>query len=79
MKTKYETVEFVEDSNFRWRCVRSKYSDLTLGYCGKRYSDGRRQWLYSSRDDVGYTSQCLLDIAAFLKQLNSKGESDGNT
>jgi len=72
MKTKYETVEFVDlkpQASNRWHCFKMPEH---IGEC--EFMDG----VWQFRADGRLTEQMLLDIAAFLKQLN-EGESDAET
>ena len=81
MKTKYETVEFVpagtvwqyDKRRFVWMILRLPGSNRRIG--GIRYVEWFNGYSLDAQD-VYYSYAELLDIGAFLKQLNSKGESD---
>ncbi len=71
MKTKYKYLEFEVDSRNSWVCF-NHVTDELLGYV--EYGKKWKQWESVLNADVGFTEQCHLDMADFLKQLNKKGK-----
>lgn len=70
MKTEYRYVHFVDmsgDEYQYWNCVNTKHGDI-LGFVA--IYDPWNQWCYFPGEDVVYSSECLDDIADFLRQLN---------
>ena len=73
MKTKYKHIEFVgaEDT---WWCYTRK-DDTQLGICD--YGTVKKNtWEFVPFSRIGFSADCLRDIAHFLEQLN-KEQPDG--
>ena len=71
MKTKYKYIEFkIKDDAFSgeevWECRNRKKT--VLGYVG--YVGRWHEWEFQPEPMMGFTIECINDIADFLRQLN---------
>lgn len=69
MKTRYKYIEFQQDEKTKeWNCNNIKGGDwLGMVWYYKEW----KQWVFCDiNDDAIFSTDCLLDIADFLKQLN---------
>ena len=79
MKTKYETVEFYQDSDDLGCSIEIYYCHIEgMGDRIGIVERGRRRYYFSPdcSGDCCYTEQMLLDIGAFLKQLNEQARKE---
>ena len=74
MKTKYKFIEFQEEPHELlneeiWHCINHRYNQRlgVIVYC-----DEFGKWEFQPKDNTGYTSVCLRDIAHFLDQLSAQ-------
>lgn len=71
MKTEYKYIKF-ENCGSMWIC-RNRKKDYPLGmvtYIGKW-----KEWEFCPDSDMGFTIECLNDIAHFIGQLNEQSKA----
>lgn len=71
MKTKYKFIEFHQSTLITdrviWDVYNHKYKQL-LGFL--EYNKKWKEWEFMPSEGTGWTIQCLIDVADFIKQLN---------
>ena len=77
MKTQYKYIHFEIDAieNGEWVIYNNKTTDI-LGYVN--YYGPWKQWTAEFQKDYVFNTQCLLDIADFLGQLNKGKKKKAN-
>ena len=79
MKTKYKYIEFIPGfaseglpgMYTEWIC-RNKGRKTVLGIVS--YEEPWKEWEFCPYARMGFTIECLVDIADFLRQLNAEGK-----
>lgn len=67
-KTKYKYIHFVEGLKDEWTVWTNKGNEY-LGVI--TYHKKWKEWEFAPENYTGYTKQCLLDLADFIKQLKA--------
>lgn len=68
MKTKYKYIHFINGMPNEWTVWNNKTDD----YLGAIVFNKRwKEWEFCPEPFTGYTTQCLLDLADFIKQLKA--------
>ena len=74
MKTKYKYIYFEEHKEpilkrAVWTCY-NKRGKYPLGFC--EFHDTWKEWEFCPEPNMGFTIECLNDIAHFIGQLNEQ-------
>lgn len=68
LKTKYRFINFIEGLKDEWTVWTNK-GDVCLGII--TYHKKWKEWEFAPETYTGFTKQCLLDLADFIKQLKA--------
>ena len=69
MKTKYKYLEFVEGLENEWTVWNHQRDDY-LGVI--KYNKGWKEYEFLPEPNTNYTVVCLIDLADFIRQINTK-------